>query len=207
MLASIGVLLAAAAVTMPPSSDPARSRLQVQINVEQGVDLDASDVRAIASGVRAIWSPVLDVLVTTSAASAQGAVDLIRLVITNGMLDTHENTGLGWIGFVDGEPQPTITVSFAAARRLAESGAWQGVSFSRLPPRALHLFYQRAVAAAAAHEVGHYLLRSRDHTRRGLMRAVFTVDEIMDTRASLNRLDPHAAARLRDGSKMARRED
>jgi len=206
MLASIGVLLAAAAVTMPTPSDPTRPRLQVQMQVEEGVDLDASDIRAIASGVRAIWSPVLDVLVTTPTASAPGAVDSIRLIITNGMLDTHENTGLGWIGFVDGEPQPTITVSFTAARRLADSGAWQGVALSRLPRRASHLFFQRALAAAAAHEVGHYLLRSRDHTRRGLMRAVFTVDEIMDTRASVNQLDPQAAARLRGGLKIASRE-
>jgi len=28
----------------------------------------------------------------------------------------------------------------------------------------------------------------------------------MDTRASLNRLDPHAAAKLRDGLELARRE-
>lgn len=206
MLASIGVLLAAAAVTLPPSTDVTRPRLQIQIQVEKGVDLDASDVRAIASGIRAIWSPMLDVVVSLPGTPAPGAVDWVRLVITNDMLATRENTGLGWIGFVDGEPQPSITVSFAAAKRLAESGAWRGVAFSHLPPRASHLFFQRALAAASAHEVGHYLLRSRDHARKGLMRAVFTVDEIMDTRASLNRLDPEAAVRLRGGLKLARRD-
>ena len=133
MLASIGVLLAAAAVTALPSTDPTRARLQIQIQVEQDVALDPSDLRAIASGIRAIWAPMLDVVVSTSAASAPAAVDSIRLVITNRTLDTHDSTGLGWIGFVDGEPQPSVTVSFAAAKRLAESGEWRGVAFSTLP--------------------------------------------------------------------------
>jgi len=207
MLASIGVLLAAAAATVPASSDLTRPRLHIQIQVEQDVPLDASDLRAIASGIRAIWAPVLDVVVTTPAASAPAAVDWIRLVIANRTLDNHDSTGLGWIGFVDGEPQPSVTVSFAAARRLAESGEWLGVAFSALPPRASRLFFQRALAQAGAHEVGHYLLRSRDHTRGGLMRPAFTVEEIMDTRPSLNRLDRQAAARLRDGLKLARREE
>jgi len=206
MLASIGVLLAAAAVTVPASTDLTRPRLQIQIQVEQDVALDASDLRAIASGIRAIWAPMLDVVVTTPAASAPGAVDSIRLVITNRTLDNHDSTGLGWIGFVDGEPQPSVTLSFAAARRLADSGEWLGVALSTLPPRASRLFFQRALAQAGAHEVGHYLLRSRDHSRRGLMRAAFTVEEIMDTRSSLNRLDPDAIAKLRIEPTIAREE-
>jgi len=206
MLASIGVLLAAVAATVPQSSELTRPRLQIQIQVEPDVALEPSDVRAIASSIRAIWKPVLEVAVNLAPAAAPAAVDSIRLVITNRTLETHDRTGLGWIGFVGGEPEPSVTVSFAAAKRLAASGEWRGVALSTLPPRASRLFLQRALAQAGAHEVGHYLLRSRDHTRRGLMRAAFTVEEIMDTRASLNRLDPHAAAKLRDGLELARRE-
>ena len=45
----------------------------------------------------------------------------IRLVVTERTLNDGEHTGLGWIDFVDEQPQPTITVSIAAARRLLES--------------------------------------------------------------------------------------
>jgi hypothetical protein len=38
------------------------------------------------------------------------------------------------------------------------------------------------------------------------MRAAFTVEEIMDTRKSLNRLDPDAMAKLRIQHAVARRE-
>jgi hypothetical protein len=41
-----------------------------------------------------------------------------------------------------------VTLSFAAARRLADSGEWLGVALSTLPPRASRLFFQRALAQA-----------------------------------------------------------
>jgi hypothetical protein len=208
MLAALGVLLAAAAVAAPSSTDMSRPRLQLRIEVEPDVTLDATDLRVIASEVRAIWAPVLDVAVTTGSASARlVAVDSIPLVITNRTLDSRENTGLGWISFVDGEPQPSITVSMAAAVRLMEGGRWRGVQFGELPRRASSMFLQRALGRAAAHEVGHYLLRTKNHSRRGLMRAVFTIDEIMDTRRSLDRLDPDDIAKLRNEQKIAKRQE
>jgi hypothetical protein len=208
MFTALGVLLVAAAVAAPSPADVPRPRLQLRVEVDGNIALDAADLRVIASEVRAIWSPLVDVAVTIGTASARlAAVDSVSLVITNRALDTTENTGLGWIEFVNGEPQPTITVSMAAASRLLEHGRWRGVQFSKLPPRVSHLFLQRAIARAAAHEVGHYVLRSRNHSRRGLMRAVFTVDQIMDGRPSVTRLEPEEAAKLRTDNRVARQEE
>ena len=207
MFVALGVLLAAAAVAAPLPADVSRPRLLLQVEVEGDIALDAADLRVIASEVRSIWAPLIDIAVTIGPASTRlVAVDSLSLVITNRILDTAENTGLGWIEFVNGEPQPAITVSITAASRLLEGGRWRGVQFSALPPRASHLFLQRAIAHAAAHEVGHYVLRSRNHSRRGLMRAVFTVDQIMDGRQSLTRLEPEQVAKLRDENRVARRE-
>jgi len=207
MVVALGVLLVAAAVAAPLPADVSRPRLHLQIEMDGDIALDAADLRVIAVEVQSIWAPIIEVAVTVGPASALVAVDSVSLVITNRVLDTAENTGLGWIEFVNGEPQPAITVSMAAARRLMERGQWRGVQFSDLPPRASRLFLQRAIARAAAHEVGHYVLRSRNHSRRGLMRAVFTVDQIMDGRQSVTRLEPEQAAKLRKENRVATREE
>ncbi len=202
LAAAIGLLLATAT---PVPADLSRPRLHLRLEVEPGVAVTADDCEVLAAGVRRIWAPVLDVLVTGPGGSRGPlAVDTVRVVLTNRTLDDVAHTGLAWIGFVNGEPQPHITVSVSAVRGLYEHGAWHGRPFSALPPRATVLFVQRALTRALAHEVGHYLLRSAEHTGRGLMRAVFTVDELMDTRPSLERIDRESAERLRQHEVVAR---
>ncbi len=202
MLAAIALLLAAAAVV---PADMLRPRLLLRLEVEPGVAVTADDLDAIASGVRRIWAPLLDVAVTGPGESrGPVAVDTVRVVLTNRTLPDAAHTGLAWIGFVDGEPQSSITMSVSAVRRLQEKGTWHGRPFSALPPLASVLFRQRALTRALAHEVGHYLLRSTAHAGRGLMQAVFSVDELMDTRRSLERIDQESAARLRQRDLLAR---
>jgi hypothetical protein len=195
------MLLAAAllvvAVAAPGGRESVRPRLQVQMDVEPATGLTSDDLRAIAHDVEQIWSRVVDLVVTPAGVGRALAVDTIRLTITTRTLPAHDTTGLGWIDFVNGEPQPAITVSVAAARQLLADGTWRGVPFSSLPKRASRTFVQRTLARAVAHEIGHYLLRSKTHDRQGLMRAVFTVDEIMDHRDALVRLSEQAMARLR----------
>ena len=49
---------------------------------------------------------------------------------------------------------------------------------------------------AVAHEIGHYLLQTNDHTSAGLMRATIAAHEFADPRAVSFRLDDEARARL-----------
>ena len=58
------------------------------------------------------------------------------------------------------------------------------------------MFLARAVAGAIAHEVGHYLLRSKSHSSRGLMRQRFAVREIMEMRNAHYRLEPEDVGQL-----------
>lgn len=188
-------LLASAAV--PAAVDPGIPRLQVIIDIESGVELAADDVREIAAGVRRIWRNHADVVVTSRDDLRSGAGgDGLTLVITNRILRDTDSSGLGWIEFVNGTPQTTITISMAAVRGLIKYGAWRGRPFDQLPPIAARYFMRRAIMRATAHEVGHYLLKSRDHAPSGLMRARFTIDEIMDGRPQLERIDPADADRL-----------
>lgn len=192
-------------VTAPAPADLSRPRLHLRLEVEPGVVLSAADLAEVAAGVRRIWAPLLDVAVSTPGdARVPIAVDTVRVQFTNRTLDDQAHTGLAWIGFVNGEPQPRVTVSVSAVRRLGAAGTWHGRPFSSLPRRASVLFLQRALTRALAHEVGHYLLRTTAHAGQGLMRAVFSVDELMDTRPSLERLDRESSERLRQHDLIAR---
>jgi hypothetical protein len=208
MLAVIGLMLASAAAVPAVAADAARPAVRIEINLEPGVTIEPSDLRAAAADIERIWAPVLDLAITVgSGASRLWGINAIPLVITNRTLDSHEKTGLGWIAFADGEPQIPITVSVTAIRRIVEAGTWQGTKLARMPARASRVFVQRALARAAAHEIGHYLLRSPAHARRGLMRPAFTAQEIMDGRPSLDRLDPADVAKLRSNAALLVRNE
>lgn len=191
-------LLSGTVSLAPVTTAPPRPDLQVQIEVEPDVQLEADVLRSVAAEIARIWKPALDIeVLTASSAQRSRAVDRLRLVVTTHTLDATVDTGLGWIDFVDAAPQPVITVSTTAVMRLMRASAWRGRSFDSLPSAAARLFMQRALARAAAHEIGHYVLRSPQHQKSGLMRAVFTVDEIMGGRRG-ERLSPaqvHAARR------------
>lgn len=196
MLMLAGFMLLAVATPVLP--DPGVPRLQVVADLEAGVDLDTEDVREIAAGIRRIWRKHVDVVVTSRGDFSGGVSGELRLVMTNRMLRDSDSSGLGWIEFVNGRPQSTITISVAAVRALMRSGSWRGKPFEQLPQIAGRHFVRRAIMRAAAHEVGHYVLRTRVHARSGLMRPTFTIDEIMDGRSQLERLEPADIARLHD---------
>ena len=67
----------------------------------------------------------------------------------------------------------------------------------------------RAMGRALAHELGHYLLASKAHTQRGLMKPVMTAVELFMPDASVFRIDPAqrraVAARLRGDAMVASR--
>lgn len=191
------LMLSVAIVAASPVERTSTPTVHVSIEREPGVVLADADVRAIASDLEHIWRPAVDVVATVGSGPAgMLARDHVRLVLTTRTLPVSEAAGIGWIEFVDDRPQPVLTVSLAATSRLLRTGKWSGRPFSSLPARASALFTQRAVARAAAHELGHYLLRTKDHARRGLMRAVYTVDEIMSGSAKHNRLEAKLIASL-----------
>ncbi len=203
------MLSAALAVASPVERTSPSPAVHVSIEREEGVSLADAEVRAIAKDLERIWHPAVDVLATIGSGPAGVlAREHVRLVLTMRTLPTTDAAGIGWIEFVDDRAQPVMTVSLTAVARLVSNGRWSGRPFSGLPARASTLFTQRAVARAAAHELGHYLLRTKDHARRGLMRAVYTVDEIMSGSNKHNRLDARLIASVegdRPGTMAGRR--
>ena len=103
----------------------------------------------------------------------------VRVVIAADLPALDTATGkpsLGRIHFRDGDPLAEIELSLAGASRLTAHArlgdrpvaSWPGAIGARLLPRVL--------GRGLAHEIGHFVLQSREHTASGLMAAGFTPD-------------------------------
>jgi hypothetical protein len=84
--------------------------------------------------------------------------------------------------------------STIGARRIVDEGRWQPpiLEFPAMYERRLGVVLGRAVA----HEIGHYLLQTNTHAKRGLMRAKIEAREFADLRSGSFRLDAAAETYL-----------
>lgn len=90
----------------------------------------------------------------------------------------YSQRALGWITFsASGEPEPVIHLSHGNAVWLLDA---TGTSRSR-STREREMLLGRALGRALAHELGHYLLPSKNHSPAGLMRRRRSRDEFFAT--------------------------
>jgi hypothetical protein len=92
-------------------------------------------------------------------------------------------------------------------QRYAGAARRQAFPLAALPETLPDLFLARALGRALAHEIGHYLLPTRGHTVRGLMRARFALHELMEgptrTRYGLDQRDREALSSCRSKRSLA----
>lgn len=157
--------------------------------------------------IRAIWAPVLQVVLEPATAPPRDRA--IRLMLRTedrpgrpaDHVDRSHTPALGWIEFVDGVPKPVITVSVARARVSVNGAVVAGRLVQELPPAVSHRLTAVALGRAIAHEIGHYLLQSTAHSRTGLMRAGFSPRELTARSTAGLQLSP--AERQRIASRLA----
>jgi hypothetical protein len=165
------------AASAPPP--PAVHSSSVILAVERVRDLPASVAEHTLEEAAAIWRP-LGVTITWEFVDGEDACappDALRVVFTNAATDGETGIPLGWIRFLaPATPEPIVHLSRVAAMRLLTSSPvlrekpqdWQNVLLARLMGRAL------------AHELGHYLLATKEHTARGLMRPSLSLDALTE---------------------------
>jgi hypothetical protein len=103
---------------------------------------------------------------------------------------------IAWIPFVSGKPLRMIRVSRPSALAILDIKAWySNQQFSDAVPELQYTALGRVIGRAVAHEIGHFLLASPFHTKRGLMRAVVWPEEFV--RPGLSRFT------LKDGADRA----
>lgn len=89
-----------------------------------------------------------------------------------------------------GPPNALAVVSIDRVQALVNSSH----PSSTMPPSLQATRTGIVLGRAVAHEIGHYLLNSRSHTDKGLMRASFDVHELLDRRSGLFELDDDSKA-------------
>jgi len=142
----------------------------------------APNVEAIAiEEATSIWAPHnVDLHVVTPDAVHEGGIR-IAVVIAQQRDARLPGMTLGAVRFREGVPEPTILM-YARTIDALVTATPQGGNRGCLP--AVHnLMTGRVFGRAMAHEIGHYLLRSRGHAAAGLMRATLrSVDLIAEDR-------------------------
>ena len=200
-IAGIFATLLAAVAANSAALPVDRPVVRVVVRTEGALTVDRGRLTEIVRTARDIWRPYADVAfdLTSPETASPG---MLQLLITDRVSPVSEGASLGWIEFVDGRPSNVINVSTTAATALLKASRWGG-----LPKNAQRIFFERAMARAIAHELGHYLLASRQHTMRGLMRGQLTPDDIMQPHRASLRLDRAEVEKLRSSTLYARRDE
>jgi hypothetical protein len=107
-------------------------------------------------------------------------------------------TGLGSIWFdEDGAPGDTITIDDEAVMARIAQTTLNHRPLADWPPGVVDLAMGRALGRVLAHELGHYLLRSKIHQASGLMRAAFSGADLAAWARTRFVLDSSMLPRLR----------
>ena len=171
----------AAAATSTSSVPP----LVITVDVESDASaalvsgaLAEADAVWRATGITFVWKRPSAKAASRLDQNRAGAAAGLRVVIGNSRGTVHDDRmPLGWIQFAAGSPAQEIYLSYRnAVDFMADSAAVVGV-LSRMPPLEQEFNLSRAMGRALAHELGHYLLASKAHSRGGLMQATHSAYE------------------------------
>lgn len=175
-----------------PSASSSSSIPPMIVNVTAaGADLSPELVKRVlaeadavwrSSGVTFVWRRAARVVVPYALASETGPYvpSTVRLTIgDNRGVARNAGKPLGWIVFDDvAEPQQEIYLSHANAVAMMDDAGGVIGRVAQMPSAQRETLLARAMGRALAHELGHYLLASKLHTRRGLMKATLTAVEL-----------------------------
>ena len=176
-----------------PASPP---RLRVDI-VFTGLPMRPRFEAAAMKEVTDIWG-AYSVDVQTVHPNDPGRADAVRLSVA---LTDHPDRqvatdALGSILFLDESPEPAIVMYPDAIAALVSSSRVSDHLVGDWPYALRDIVHGRALGRALAHEIGHFLLRSREHSSVGLMRARQSVFDLISTERKGFTLSADEATRL-----------
>jgi hypothetical protein len=142
---------------------------------ERQAMLQEADAIWRAHGVSIVAAPDR---VSPPSADARLVVTLARAAHPSAAPGRRER--LGAILFDhDNVPATTITIDVASVTTTVAAVRFAGRPYDQWPRAWRDALVGRALGRVLAHEVGHYLLASRQHGADGLMRAAFDGDELL----------------------------
>jgi hypothetical protein len=176
------------------------------VNVGASSDLSSELVSALLEEAAAIWRPAGVTLVWRQDGSHE-APGLHVLIGDDQRYGSDGALPLGWISFDGGTPRPEIFVSYANALRLLMKSSGVVGSVAAMPNGQRVIYLARAMGRALAHEIGHYLLASKLHSEKGIMRARQTAAQLFGPARQPYTIDrwmlEQLAARFAGGPRLA----
>ncbi len=176
-------------VAFSPSSCP------VHLHLDLRAALSQRDLDTFARELSEIWKPY-DVPLEWQSAETNRQTSGLRLNVVIGSEPVRRtsssviDSALGSTVFSEaGLPRDTLYASASSAWESIRGAEYRGVAVGSLPRLLRDQLLAEALARVVAHELGHILLSSARHTRSGLMRAVFSPDDLVGGRSRF-RLEP-----------------
>jgi len=168
---SIALLVVAAAVV---------PHVRIALSFAPAPGLPPEVARAAAAEAAGIWAPHGVEIVVVDPGRLLPA-DTVVLRVAVGTAPPGSSIALGEIGFdVDGMPGHLVTVFVDRVLRLLAEARVSGVPMAAWPPSFQRRVLARAIGRVIAHEIGHFVLRMRGHSRSGLMRVSLTAGDLAD---------------------------
>jgi hypothetical protein len=181
------------ATTLPATSPPL---LQVDI-VLGGRPLPRSLEATAVREARLIWAPYgVDLRVVHPGDPARDSAVTVGVVLADRPPMPLPKEALGSIDFQDDVPKSEILMYPDAIAALVADATLMERGAREWPPMLRDLALGRALGRALAHEIGHFLLRSRGHSSIGLMRAHLSVVDLIGAERARFFLSSGEVARL-----------
>jgi hypothetical protein len=185
-------LIAAASMTalLVGAAEPASQRPAdiptVTISVHSAPAISPVIIDRTLEEASAIWRPTGVTFKWQKAAPVQADSNPPRPTRPRVLIDDRRGTPrgaaapMGWVNFAGDEPDGDIHISHANADRFVLAVGGIDGAARQMTPAERFLLLGRTLGRALAHEIGHYLLKSREHTTNGLMKGRRTVQEFID---------------------------
>jgi len=175
MTAKALVMASAVLLSIVAVSESANAQVRLCATYLSQVGAETLDVRTMEKEVNEIWAPygvTLEGLVEPCKTPGDGPMLKVRVRKMENVRPVGIPRGtLGNIYFVAGKPTTIIDLWADEAIRVM-AGSQMSFGQGMTDPRVRHEM-GRLLGRSLAHELGHYLLESRVHTERGLMRRAY----------------------------------
>jgi hypothetical protein len=147
------------------------------INVSAAPDIPSTQVSRALDEANSIWRAA-----GVEFVWKRGPVPLtpaaLTVVIGHNVRPVREGAlALGWIYFDESTPGQQLYISHANVQQLMRESVGVTGPQDRMPLFERDVLMARAIGRALAHELGHYFLASKEHTKSGLMKAHRTATE------------------------------
>ena len=187
-----------ALLPLMPSTHPARvpptpCAVAVEILVQAHLRWGSLEWHLFTGEVERVWAPYgVTICWAEGPNGCEGMEARVHVLIAEDLPGSvaRETAGqpvVGRITFDGSGPGSDIVLSLTGARNLVVRATLGGRPLADWPLAIVEHFIPRVMGRALAHEIGHYVLGTRDHAVRGLMSASFNPNDV--TLGSRSRFD------------------